>query len=73
MEDYAYLQFQSFYRYFENLADDRSSRHDLSSHRRFEAEEFLNSTTFNGDLEQANDPESLLLKSTILAKYMTLD
>lgn len=25
------------------------------------------------DLENANDPESLIIKSTIVAKYLTLD
>ena len=76
MEEFAFEKFQSFHQYFEELAFERGhhSRKPFGTeHRRLDAEEIFDQTTLNGDLEDANDPESILLKSTILAKFMTLD
>ena len=75
MEEYAFSQYQSFYSYFDSASNDELNfKHaDVSGHHRLEAEDIFDQTTLNGDLLNANDPESIQLKSTILAKYMTLD
>ncbi len=79
MEKFAYDQFLRFHDYFENQAlkrrspyDDSPSKNEISKYR-MEAEEILDQTTVNAEFDSSNDPEIIMLKSTILAKYITVD
>jgi len=38
-----------------------------------QAEQIMDQTTVNYELENQNDQDSIIVKSTVLAKYMTLD
>lgn len=55
------------------LQNEQSSNRFMSESRRMEAEEIMNQTAQYPDLLTANDQESILIKATIIAKYMTLD
>jgi hypothetical protein len=56
------------------VVNESSPTRYLSESRRMEAEEIMNLTANqDNDLLRDNDHESITLKSTILAKYLTMD
>jgi hypothetical protein len=56
-----------------NFQTGQSPNRFMNESRRMEAEEIMNQTAQYPDLFTANDQESILIKATIIAKYMTLD